>query len=99
MIDRLGTNTYNRGSAMAFLVNFILSLSQVLTYAIIAKALISWFPVSPYNPVMRLLNQITEPLLYPLRRVVPRLGMLDITPLVAILILQAIPFLLSLFLT
>ncbi len=42
--------------------------------------------------MMVILGQITEPFLAPLRRVVPRVGMLDITPLVAIILLQLILF-------
>lgn len=83
---------------MAVLLNFVALLVQVLTLAIVARALLSWFPLPPHNLAMEILNQITEPLLAPLRRVVPRVGLLDITPLVAILILQAIPYILAIFL-
>ena len=75
---------------MAFLINFVDLLLQVLTFAIVARALISWFPMAPRNPLATFLNSITEPVLAPLRRVVPRVGMLDITPLIAILLLQLI---------
>jgi YggT family protein len=70
-------------------------LIQVLTFAIVARALLSWFPFPAANPIASFLHAITEPILAPLRRVIPRVGMLDITPLVAILILQAIKGLLS----
>jgi YggT family protein len=76
---------------MAIVVSFIYLLVQVLTFAIIGRAILSWFPVSPYNPLVVFLSNITEPILAPLRRVIPRVGMLDITPLIAILILQFIP--------
>ncbi len=65
-------------------------LITILQIAIIARAAISWFPVDPRGPVVRILNEVTEPILGPLRRVVPRLGMVDITPMVAILVLFAI---------
>jgi YggT family protein len=48
---------------------------------------------------MLLLDDITEPLLAPLRRVIPRLGIFDLSPLVAIGILYLIPFIFSLLLT
>ena len=70
-------------------------LVQVLTFAIIARALLSWFPLPATNPITGFLHAITEPILAPLRRVVPRVGMLDITPLIAILLLQAAYRLLS----
>lgn len=75
---------------MAVIANFVNIIITVLTYAIIIRALITWFPISPGNPLIRLLDDITEPVLAPLRRVVPRLGMLDITPIVAILLLQVL---------
>jgi len=49
----------------------------------------SWFNPREDMFIMRILVDITEPILSPLRRIVPRLGMLDITPLVAILLLSA----------
>jgi YggT family protein len=59
----------------------------LLQAAIFARAIISWLPVSPQNPLRVLLETLTEPILRPLRRVVPRLGMFDITPMVALVVL------------
>jgi len=75
---------------MTFLSEFIQLLTQVLTIAIFVRAILSWFALGPTNPLVAILHQITEPILAPLRRVVPRLGLIDITPIVAILLLQAI---------
>lgn len=58
--------------------------------AIIGRAILSWFAVSPYHPVSVFLTRITEPVLAPLRRYIPRMGMLDLTPLVAILLVQIV---------
>ena len=60
----------------------------MLSMAIFVRAILSWFIHDPRNPLVQVLDQITEPILSPLRRVVPRLGMIDITPLVAIILLQ-----------
>ena len=62
----------------------------MLTGAIFIRALLSWFPIDPRNPLSTVLYDITEPILEPLRRFIPRLGMIDITPLVAILLIQVI---------
>ena len=62
----------------------------MLTAAIFIRVLLSWFPIDPRNSLVTILFDITEPILEPLRRVIPRLGMLDITPFVAILLVQAI---------
>jgi YggT family protein len=61
---------------------------QILSIAIFLRAILSWFIHDPRNPLVELLDQVTEPILAPLRRVVPRIGMVDITPLVAIILLQ-----------
>ncbi len=66
------------------LLNWIFTL---YSFAFIARAFLSWFRVSYYHPVARFLIQITEPLLAPLRRYVPPMGGLDLTPMVALLIL------------
>jgi YggT family protein len=72
----------------AFFTNFLVVLITILQIAIIGRALISWFPVDPSNPLVRVLTEITEPVLAPLRRVIPRFGMIDITPMVAIIVLS-----------
>ena len=58
--------------------------------AIVARALLSWFNLRPDNPLVVILYDVTEPILAPLRRVIPRIGMLDISPMVAILLLYLI---------
>lgn len=75
---------------MSFLLTFIYYLCQVLTVLIFLRAIISWFPVNPYSPLVSLLYRLTEPVLAPLRRLIPRVGMVDITPMIAIVILQVV---------
>ena len=58
--------------------------------AILIRAILSWFPVSKENPFVQVVFQVTEPVLGPLRRVVPTFGLVDLTPLVAIFLLQMI---------
>ena len=77
-------------SGIEFLLYFISTLFFILQFAIIIRALMSWFNPSPENPIVRLVMEITEPVLAPLRRIVPRIGMIDITPIVAILLLNVI---------
>lgn len=59
-----------------------------LIIAIIAQALLSWFVPMGRNPLMVLLNDLTAPVLNPIRRFLPPLGGLDLSPIVAILVLQ-----------
>ena len=76
---------------MDFLVTFLDLLFTVLGFAIIARALVSWLPIDPSNPLIQILYQITEPILAPLRRYIPPIGgMMDITPIVALIILQVL---------
>ncbi len=65
-------------------------LCWVLTILIFLRALLSWFPVDPRSRLVLLLYQLTEPILAPLRRVIPRAGMIDLSPMIAIIILQII---------
>ena len=60
---------------------------DVLRLAIIIVVLVSWLPISPFSGWVRWAFALTEPLLRPLRDIVPRLGMFDITPIVAYFLL------------
>ena len=63
----------------------------VLTIAIIARALLSWFPnLDRRNPAVDFLFTITEPVLAPIRSVMPRGMMIDFSPMIAIVLIQAI---------
>jgi YggT family protein len=62
----------------------------VLYFAIIARALVSWLPIDPYHPIIQILNQITEPFLAPIRRFVPSVGMMDITPIVGLILIRVL---------
>ena len=79
---------------MTFLFDFLRLLCEVLTLAIFLRAILSWFSPSPTNILVSILYQVTEPILAPLRRIIPRVGMLDLSPLVAIVLLQLITYLL-----
>lgn len=58
--------------------------------AIFIRIILSWVGMDPQNPVVIFLHEITEPILAPIRQFMPRLGMLDLTPMVAIFILYMI---------
>jgi len=63
-------------------------LFYLLELAIVVRVLLSWINVSPDNPIAHLLAQITEPILGPLRGRLPLIGMFDLSPIVAILLLD-----------
>lgn len=72
---------------MDIFLYLVIYLCQVIAFIIFLRAILSWFAISPYNPIIVFLDRITEPILAPLRRVIPRIGVIDITPMVAILLL------------
>ena len=75
------------------LIRFISLLSTVLYIALLGRVLLSWFqvgPSSPFYPVIAILYQVTEPILAPIRRVLPRFGMMDFSPIVAFFLLQLV---------
>ncbi len=75
---------------MTALIGIVSLLLNLLWLAIFARAIISWFPVDRDGPIVKALDAVTEPVLEPLRRVVPRVGLFDITPMVALLLIFVI---------
>jgi YggT family protein len=68
--------------AIAKLLNFVLS---AYIWVVIARAVITWVNADPYNPIVRFLRQVTDPLLMRIRRFVPIMGGMDLSPMVLIL--------------
>lgn len=71
---------------MVFLL-FLSYLLQVLGFLIIARSLLSWFPDIQGNPLVQIVRQVTDPILLPLQRIVPRVGMFDFSPMIAVIVL------------
>ncbi len=70
--------------AIAQILNMVLGIYM---WVIIIRALLSWVNPDPYNPVVRFLYQITEPVLERVRKVVPYLGGIDMSPIIVIFII------------
>ncbi len=75
------------------LITLVQVLGSVLFILVIVSVVLSYF-MSPYHPVRAYLDRIVEPLLSPIRRVVPPVGMIDFSPLVLIILIQVIQTLL-----
>jgi YggT family protein len=60
----------------------------ILRFALIVRVISSWLPISPYSPWIRWSYALSEPILAPLRRIVPAFGGLDITPILAYFLLS-----------
>ena len=67
--------------ALAMLVHFVLVAVMII---VIARAVLSWVSPDPYNPIVRAIIQMSEPLLYPVRRYVPGFGGVDLSPMLVI---------------
>ncbi len=75
------------------LLQFLSYLITLYTYVVIASVILSWLMafgvINPYNPIVRsiwqMLNAVTEPLLRPIRNMMPNLGAIDISPIVLLL--------------
>ncbi len=70
-------------------------LIDALIFLIFAYSILSWFRLDPRNPILRLVNGIIEPLLHPIRAILPALGPVDLSPLVAMLVLWLLRGLIS----
>lgn len=71
-------------------VQFISLLANILYLALIGRVILSWINVSPSNPISIIIHQVTEPILAPIRRLLPRMGMLDLSPMVAIILITIV---------
>jgi YggT family protein len=71
-------------------LDILLLLLRILTFALIGRAILSWFDPRGEWTITRLLADLTEPIMAPLRRVIPPIGMIDISFIVAIILLQVL---------
>ena len=80
---------------MFVISNFLVAIAKILNIAlslymwiVIGRAIISWVNPDPYNPIVRFLNAVTEPVLNPIRRKIPfNLGGIDFSPILVILVI------------
>lgn len=88
---------YGLGDPLQLLVWSIVGVTalflKVFFFALIISVILSWVAQGSHNPTAMLINQICEPLLAPIRRLLPSMGGLDLSPIVAFLILNLIDML------
>lgn len=73
---------------MYLVLEVILRLIYIYSWALVIYILMSWFPNARYTSVGQFLARICEPYLEPFRRVIPPIGMIDFSPIVAFLVLR-----------
>jgi YggT family protein len=75
---------------LQIVVWFVNLLFQLLTVLILVRAVLSWVQLDPYHPLVRTLRQITDPLLVPIQRIVPPISGIDISPIVALILIEVL---------
>ncbi len=78
---------------MLVFANFIKAIAQVIDigltvfmWVVIARAILSWVSPDPYNPIVRFINQVTDPVLYQVRKRIPTVfGGIDVSPIIVLL--------------
>ena len=78
---------------MIILSNFLIAIAKVLDivlsiymWVVIARAVLSWVSPDPYNPIVRFIHKITEPVLYQIRKRIPvNFGGIDFSPIIVFL--------------
>jgi YggT family protein len=76
---------------LAYVLQFIQIFLEVLSWLVILHAILSYF-VDPANPIRSGINQMVEPMLAPIRAIVPTVGMFDLSPLVLLIVIQVVGF-------
>jgi YggT family protein len=76
------------------LVQLIHLIAQIITLLVIVQVVLSYF-MSPFHPVRQAIDRFVEPMLAPIRRILPSMGMLDFSPLVLIILVQIIDTILT----
>ena len=71
-------------SSLALLFSMIFN---VMYFLLVARIILSWFAVNPYNDIVQILYKITDPILAPFRKLPLRMGMIDFSPIVAFLVI------------
>ena len=70
------------------ITDLLATILQLYTFVLLARILISWIPnLDPYHPIVQLLFQVTDPVLEPARKLIPPIGMIDISPIVVFIII------------
>ncbi|MDE2028657.1 MAG: YggT family protein [Candidatus Omnitrophica bacterium] len=69
---------------LAYVINIVLNVMMVLIFV---RAIISWFNPDPFNPIYQFLQRTTEPVLEPIRRLLPAMP-IDISPIIAFFVIR-----------
>ena len=79
---------------IGLLITLINYLSMAFSLLLIAYVVLSYF-MDPYHPVRSTVNRLVNPILDPIRRLLPQTGMMDFSPIVAIILVQVLEYILT----
>ncbi len=77
-----------------FLITFVNMLFNILMLLIIARVLLSFFPDYRYQPIGEFIYNVTDPIITPFQRLNLQIGMFDLSPVVALLVLNLLQYIL-----
>jgi YggT family protein len=64
---------------------------SVYMWVVIIRALLTWVSPDPYNPIVRFINRLVDPVTYKISRIIPtRIGMVDISPIILLVLIQVV---------
>jgi YggT family protein len=72
------------------ILEYIGRLLEIFIYLVVARSLSSWFPSARRSTIVQLLYQLTDPVMVPASRIIPRIGMIDISPMIVIIVLSVV---------
>ena len=70
------------------LIQLLDALLGAYSLILLGKAIVSWFPVNPYNPIVRFLDRLTEPVLDPVRKNVPPVAGMDLSVVLVLVVIS-----------
>lgn len=77
-------------TALFFMLGSVADLLNIMIMIIVVRALMSWVSPDPRNPIVQLIITLSDPITEPFRKIIPPLGMIDVSPIVAIMILSLV---------
>ncbi len=76
---------------MNLIIQLLVLVLWIFELALLARVLMSWFPnIDRSNPIVQLIYDVTEPVLRPVRDLLPQTGMIDLSPLIVFLVIQVL---------
>lgn len=75
---------------MGFVIQLVDIVFEVYVWLIIARIVLSWVPHNPYNSIIRFVYEMTQPVLGIFKKIIPPIGMIDFSPIVAFLALELV---------